>query len=67
MVKLNLPFLCPICGSDGFQVVIVKRADGVPRTTEAYECRGCSAMFRDADRFTVHRPKVEKASGNAVD
>jgi rubredoxin len=62
MVRLNLPFLCPVCGSDGFQQVIVKRPDGVTRTTEAWECRGCSTMFRDADRFTVHRPIVQRKS-----
>jgi predicted RNA-binding Zn-ribbon protein involved in translation (DUF1610 family) len=45
---MHIPFACPVCGSDGFQQVILER-NGVRRLTEAYECAGCSTMFRDAD------------------
>jgi uncharacterized Zn finger protein len=55
MVRLNLPFACPVCSSDEFHQVILERPDGVRRVTGAYECAGCSTMFRDADKFTKHR------------
>ena len=58
MVNLLRPFECPSCGSDGFSQVEVKGRNGVSRLTQAYECRGCSTMFRDRDRFTKHRLQV---------
>jgi hypothetical protein len=33
------------------------------RLTQAYECRGCSAMFRERERFTKHRQMVMGADG----
>jgi len=58
MTNLLLPFECPICGSDGFTQVVVKG-----RLTEAYECKGCSVMFRERERFTKHRLQVIGANG----
>jgi len=63
MTNLLIPFECPICGSDGFQQVTVKERDGGPRLTQAYECRGCSTMFRERERFTKHRLVVMGADG----
>ena len=63
MVNLLLPFECPVCASDGFTQVQVKGRNGVSRLTQAYECRGCSTMFRDRDRFTKHRLQVIGADG----
>jgi len=63
MPNLRLPFECPICGSDGFRQVEVIGRDGVPRLTQAYECKGCSTMFRERDRFTKHRVQVIGADG----
>jgi transcription elongation factor Elf1 len=63
MTDLRLPFECPICGSDGFTQVAVKGRDGVARLTGAYECKGCSAMFRERERFTKHRKRVIGADG----
>lgn len=63
MTKLMLPFICPICGSDGFKQVSVRGRDGVERLTQAYECKGCSTMFRDRERFTRHRTQVIGADG----
>jgi transposase-like protein len=63
MPNLRLPFECPICGSDGFRQVEVKGRDGVSRLTQAYECKGCSTMFRERDRFTKHRVQVIGADG----
>ena len=60
MVQLHVPFVCPVCGSKEFHQVITKRSDGVRRLTGAYECAGCSTMFRDAEKFTVNRPNVPK-------
>lgn len=64
MTNLLLPFECPICGSDGFRPVTVKGRDGLPRPTQAYECRGCSTMFRERERFTKHRRRVDMESEN---
>jgi hypothetical protein len=55
MTNLMIPFECPICGSDGFRQVEVKGRDGTSRLTQAYECRGCSTMFRERERLTKHR------------
>ena len=63
MTNLMLPFECPICGSDGFTQVRVKGADGRERATQAYECKGCSTMFRERERFTKHRLTVMGADG----
>lgn len=63
MANLLLPFECPICGSDGFAQVQVKGRDGSSRLTQAYECRGCSTMFRERERFTKHRLRVVGADG----
>jgi len=63
MPNISLPFECPICGSDGFRQVEVRGRDGVSRLTQAYECKGCSTMFRERDRYTKHRLKVIGADG----
>ena len=63
MTNLLIPFECPICGSDGFRQVEVKGRDGSKRLTQAYECRGCSTMFRERERFTKHRLQVIGADG----
>ena len=55
MANLLIPFECPICGADGFRQVQVKGRDGSVRLTQAYECKGCSTMFRERERFTRHR------------
>lgn len=64
MANLRLPFECPICGSDGFRQVEVKGRDGVPRITQAYECKGCSTMFRERHRFTKYQLQVIGADGH---
>jgi hypothetical protein len=63
MVNLLIPFECPICGSDGLSQVYVTGRDGRPIATGALECKGCSTMFRDRDRFTKHRRQVIGADG----
>lgn len=63
MSNISIPFECPVCGSDGFKQVEVKGRDGASRVTQAYECRGCSTMFRERDQFTKHRRQVMGADG----
>lgn len=63
MTNLFLRFECPICSSDGFRQVEVRGRDGVTRLTQAYECMGCSTMFRERERFTKHRLRVMGADG----
>ena len=63
MTNLLIPFECPVCGSDGFTQVSMKGRDGSSRVTQAYECRGCSTMFRERERFTKHRRTVMGADG----
>jgi hypothetical protein len=63
MTNLLIPFECPICGSDGFKQVEVKDRAGSSRLTQAYECTGCSTMFRERERFTKHRRRVIGADG----
>jgi transcriptional regulator NrdR family protein len=63
MTNLMISFECPICGSDGFRQVEVNGRDGTSRLTQAYECRGCSTMFRERERFTKHRLQVIGADG----
>jgi hypothetical protein len=63
MSNLLLPFECPICCSDGFCEVYVKGRDGSRRLTQAYECLGCSTMFRERERFTKHRLTVMGQDG----
>ena len=53
----------PICGSDGFRQIEVKGRDGNKRLTQAYECLGCSTMFRERERVTKHRLQVIGADG----
>jgi hypothetical protein len=50
-----LPFLCPLCGSDGYVVIHVRRPSGAWHRTEFYQCFGCSVMFRSPVAFTQQR------------
>ena len=46
-------FVCPICKSDRYESVFVRRpgrGDELYRT-EFLECAGCTVMFRDQKRF----------------
>jgi transposase-like protein len=54
MVRLNLPFVCPVCGSDEFHQATYQR-NGVTRLTSAYQCAHCSVLFKDPDKFTSER------------
>lgn len=51
-------FKCPLCGTDGYTRVIVKKPNGHWYTTEFYHCFGCSVMFTDPVKFTQQRQIV---------
>jgi hypothetical protein len=54
--KSSFAFRCPICSNGAFREVVVARGDGKPPyRTEFYECSKCSAMFRDAGKFSYYR------------
>jgi hypothetical protein len=45
-------FRCPLCSSTAYDYVQVRRADGSILQTQAYQCGGCSVMFKDPKKFT---------------
>ena len=55
----RIPFICPVCGADEFSQVYIENKEGVLRWTQAYQCKGCTTMFRDAAKFTTRRLKLE--------
>lgn len=58
-------FHCPVCGSEGYVHVSVRRTDDTWRTTPLYQCCGCTAVFMDPARFTARERLVLKRSGMA--
>jgi hypothetical protein len=52
---IKASFLCPICGCDEYERGHVVRADGRSREAQAYQCKVCSVVFRDPQRFTSRR------------
>lgn len=44
-------FRCPLCGSTAYDHVFVRRGDNSIQT-QAYQCGGCSVMFKDPKKFT---------------
>lgn len=47
----QLPFKCPLCGSDGYVTVIVQKPNGHWYRTAFYQCFGCSVTFVDPEKF----------------
>ncbi len=48
-------FKCPLCGSTAYDYVFVRRRDGSILQTQAYQCGGCSVMFKDPKKFTEQK------------
>ena len=48
-------FRCPLCGSTAYDYVYVMRSDKSIVQTQAYECGGCSVVFKDPKKFTEQR------------
>ena len=56
-------FECPICEHDSHCEVWIKDKQGSERRTGAVQCRECTVMFRDPDRFTARRYMIKQAEG----
>ncbi len=56
-------FHCPVCGSEGYVHVSVKRPDDTWKTTSLFQCCGCSSVFLDPVKFTARTRLVLKRSG----
>ena len=52
---LQPPFECPLCGNEAYDQVEVYDRVGRVRKTQAFQCRGCTVMFKDRNKFTRHR------------
>ncbi len=51
-------FRCPLCGSSAYDHIFLKRPDGSIRQLQAFQCAGCSVVFKDPVKFT-QRQAVE--------
>jgi hypothetical protein len=56
-------FECPICRHDSYCEVWIKDRQGNDRRTGAFQCRECTVMFRDPDRFTARRYMIKQTEG----
>jgi hypothetical protein len=54
-LALKPPFECPLCGNEAYDQVEVFDRFGAAKKTQAYQCRGCTVMFKNRDKFTRHR------------
>jgi hypothetical protein len=61
------PFLCPLCGSDSYVVIHVRRPSGNWYRTDFCACFGCSVMFQNPLAFSRQRKVVRdpEAMGSA--
>ena len=48
-------FRCPLCNSTAYDFIYVRRADGSIFQTEAFQCGGCSVVFKDPKKFTEQK------------
>lgn len=54
-LEIKPPFECPLCGAEEYDQVQVLDKLGHERKTQAFQCRGCTVMFKNRDKFTRHR------------
>jgi hypothetical protein len=59
------PFRCPLCATEYYTRVRVRRANGSLYTTEFFSCLGCTIMFRDPGRF-MNRARYDGPPPDAV-
>ena len=52
------PFCCPLCGSDSYVDVHVRRPNGDWYRTSFFKCFGCAVMFHDPLAFTQQNRHV---------
>jgi hypothetical protein len=65
----DCPFICPLCGSDGYVAIHVKRPGGNWYRTPFYRCFGCSVVFTQPRAFTQQRKLtrvIREAMGGAL-
>jgi hypothetical protein len=48
----DIPFNCPLCGSNQCLSVVVKRTNGDYYRTAFYRCAGCTVMFLNPEKFS---------------
>lgn len=51
-------YKCPICESDSYVRIVVKKPNGDWYRTAFFQCFGCSVMFTDPKAFTEKRKHV---------
>ena len=56
-------FHCPVCGSEGYVHVTVRRPDDTLKATSLFQCCGCSAAFVDPEKFTARKRMVLQRTG----
>jgi len=54
----GLSLVCPLCGSDGYVAIHVRRPGGNWYRTPFYRCFGCSVMFEHPRAFAQQRKIV---------
>lgn len=60
-----MSFRCRLCGSDRFEQVTVRRADGSLYRSALLACAGCSLVFTDPDRFAQPVGGVVRLGGGS--
>ena len=62
------PFLCPLCGSDSYVAIHVRRPSGNWYRNPFYRCFGCAVMFENPVAFTRSKKLVRdpEAMGRAL-
>jgi len=59
----EVPFCCPLCGSQQYETVIVALPSGATHRSSLFQCAGCTVVFRDREKF-ARQAKFEQ-SGTA--
>jgi uncharacterized Zn finger protein len=49
----EIPFDCPLCGSNLCLHVVVRRPSGDYYETSFFKCAGCSVVFLDPESFSL--------------
>ena len=51
-------FICPLCGTNAYVPVTVKKPNGAWYQTEFFKCFGCSVMFTNPADFTKQKQHI---------
>ena len=55
VAHMSVRFVCPVCAGTVFEVAAVVGPDGHYKRTGAFQCAGCSVLFRDPEKFSAGR------------